>query len=510
MELYNNPLVWSAFKRGDCVGIFQVETPLTSYWTRRLKPNNIEELSDVISLVRPGPLESLETEKYARRKIGEEPVEYIHESLETVLKGTQGIICYQETCSKIAGLIAGFSPAKQEWLRKSLSKKKPEEIYKAKLEFIEGAINKGIVSKEKAEEIFAIIEKFQRYGFVKAHGIEYAMNSYKSMECKVLHPVEFYCSWLTFADEKIDPAEERANLINDARLHNIKILPPVIKNKNIDFEITGERQITFGLSHIRGIGGSAVKALSTLKLDDFHSFLKSVPKLHRNVAESLIKSGACDCYGLSRTKMLRVIHALFGRSDKDSEEIQPEVKRLTPNELQQFFVTFESASIEESLKSIVIQGRCIAKRIPTIESKIKYIQGDFPDNNTNKSIWEKIYLGIALSCSAADDYKKQSEKVISCRRLADLPVKSKFVLHVVLDEVTEKRTSEKAKTPNQKFAVLKVSDSSLGIGSLMCWPKEYEKFKDFLIEGTVLEIEGYKNSWLGREQLTTNKITLIG
>jgi DNA polymerase-3 subunit alpha len=269
-----------------------------------------------------------------------------------------------------------------------------------------------------------------------------------------------------------------------------------------------DKKILFGLSHIRGVGRSAVEVISRLKLDTFKDFVSNLKKIHRNVAESLIKSGACDCYGHSRTKMLRMVHIVLGRTDGSGENIPAEVRKLTPNEFNQFIKEIDRG-FEEALKSIITTGKCIPKRVPTIEAKINYINQAVADTNTQKAIWEKLYLGLNLTCSAADDYKKQADDIRTCKQVHHLQNKKKFVVHVVLDQITEKTTGEKSKNPGQKFAFIKVSDNSAAL-QLAVWPKQYEKFKDNLIEGTVVELYGYKDSWQGRDQITVNGLELIG
>lgn len=523
---YDDPKIWASFQRGDCLGIFQVETDLTTYWTKRLRPSNIEELSDVISLVRPGPLESNETEKYAKRKSGEEPLEYLHPALEPILKDTQGIVCYQESCSKIADIIAGFPPLKQEALRKSLSKKKPDEISLAKIDFIESATKKGVVDRKMAEEIFAIIEKFQRYGFCKAHGIEYAQNSYKSMACKVHFPTEFFCAWLTFADEKLEPALERAKLINEAKLKGIKVLPPDIRIKNVNFDIIEDKKILFGLSHIRGVGPSAIDRLSSVRgLENPENFYKSSQTIRRNVCESLIKSGACDCYGLERGMLLRLLYTILGRSDNDSEEELGQFKKLTPNEYKAFARGLDYAkeqknlfvdnigiveNFKQALLYIIEDKGCTTKRVPVIEAKVKYLGETVKDSHTQRAIWEKLYLGIPLSTSAANDYSKVMENTKSCRDAYRINNREKINLHCVIDDINIKKTSEKAKNPGQIFAILSVSDNSAAIPNLFMWPEKYEQFGNDLRIGAVVAISCRKNNYNGRDNFTVESFELVG
>lgn len=493
----DHPLIWSAFCRGDCVGTFQLETELGRYWSARIKPNSLEELSDLVSLIRPGPLNSGSTELYAKRKAGELPVEYIHSSLEPILSRTQGIICYQEQCSKIAMDIGGFSEAEAETLRKGISKKIPEIVNKCKSDFIEKSIQKGIVNKETAEKIFESIETFQRYGFCYIHGLEYGLNSIYSQAIKVFFPLEFYCVWMSHSINKGDPKEELYKLVQDARIHNIKILPPDIRKKNIDFQIAGEKQILFGLNSIKGFGSSSIKALQKdIPLDTFADFIRAFRILHRGVCENLIKCGSCDCYSLSRTLMLKNLYVILGRSDKD-EEIAPEVKKLTPNEYNEVMDKINEGLIV-GLQSVIDKEICVAKRIPTIQAKIEYLQKPSQDTNTQKSIYENLYLGVNLTCSSVDDYIKESG-CLTCKEIYKLKDKEKATVYAVIDEIIEKESGEKSKNPGQKFGILKISDSTLSLGGIMVWSDQWAQLRETINENDVIKCAIRKNNYNGRD-----------
>lgn len=393
-----------------------------------------------------------------------------------------------------------------------VGKKDPQLMHKVKTDFLKKSEENKIISRQEAEEIFSWIEKGQRYLFNFSHAVQYALNSYFSMYAKVHFPTEFYCSWLTFSSEKMDPKEEIYNLVQDARLHDVKVLPPDIRHRNVDFKIMGEKEILFGLSHIRNVGNSAIQSIEKIgdKVGTFNGFIKSVKKLKRNVAEALIKSGACDCYGISRSFMLKHIHTVFGRGEKDSSDIPPEYKPLTPNEYKCFIENFEEIGFKDALKKIIETKACIAKRIPTIEAKINNITQAVVDTNRQRSIWEKIYLGLNLTCSAADDIDKLENNTLTCKQIYKLPPKNKVVMHVVIDNIKKKKTSDKSKYPGLDYCYLDVSDNSGALNYVVCWPEKYEKFKNEMIEDSVVTIYGYKDNWNGRDQVIVNRVVNIG
>ena len=180
---------WDLISDGNTKGCFQLESRLGKSMSKKLKPENIEQLSALISILRPGCLQAYRDGKsvsnhYIDRKNGQESVDYYHPTLENALKTTYGEMIYQEQAMQIAKEIAGFDLQEADNLRKAIGKKKPEEMAKLKKKFIKGATKLKLVTKEQAEEIFGWIEKSQRYSFNKSHAVSYAMNAYLSAYTK--------------------------------------------------------------------------------------------------------------------------------------------------------------------------------------------------------------------------------------------------------------------------------------------------------------------------------------
>ena len=166
---------------------------------KKLKPENIEQLSALIAILRPGTLEAIRngksvTNHYIDKKNGEESLDYFHPALEPILKSTYGEMIYQEQAMEIAKNIAGFNLQEADMLRKAIGKKKPEEMAKVRNKFMEGCSVLNIVSIDEAEQIFGWIEKSQRYSFNKSHSISYAMNAYLSAYTKAHFPKIFFAS----------------------------------------------------------------------------------------------------------------------------------------------------------------------------------------------------------------------------------------------------------------------------------------------------------------------------
>ncbi|MFA5759042.1 MAG: hypothetical protein WC942_06790 [Clostridia bacterium] len=503
----DDPKVWRLIANGRTKGVFQLETQLGQSWSKIIRPTNINELSALIALIRPGPLESLMSEQYARRKNGEEAVEYFHPALEPILNETYGCLCYQEQILAICIQIAGFSEVEADLARKAVGKKKPEEMNKVKTMFLEGAKNKGVVTEEEASEIFSWIEKSVRYSFNKSHSVSYAMIGYLSAFQKTHFPHEFYTAWLTYSKFKPSPKEEVFELVQDARFRGITVKQPNLLTSDIDFKIDEDRAVLFGLSHIRSIGDAAIKKVSKLNFDTFPMFLKNITQIHKNVAEALIKSGACDFYGLERIQMLKHVHILLGRGNKDNKHAPAALKKMSQKELSYCIANVDKLGIQDTLLSL--KDKAQASRQVVIQQKIDYLNEDAKDSNRQKALWEKIYLGLSLTCSAADDVDVTDVSTVSCRDAYKALPNAELTLHVVVDAINNKRTSAKAKTPDQAYCYLTVSDNTGVLSNVVCWPDLYEEYKSSLAEGIVIAIYCKKNVWNQREQLIVQRINFL-
>ncbi|NDB58639.1 DNA polymerase III subunit alpha, partial [bacterium] len=215
-------MTWQLFAEGKTKGIFQLESNLGKSWSKKLAPTNIEELSALIAIIRPGTLKAFVdgksmTQHYVDRKHGREEVTYLHQALEEILKPTYGILVYQEQSMRIAQKIAGFNLQEADVLRKAIGKKNAALMNEVKKSFIEGAQKVNIVTKEESEQIFGWIEKSSRYAFNKSHSVSYAVCSYWSAYYKAHHTHEFFLSYLYHAIEKQDPQQETYELISEAK-----------------------------------------------------------------------------------------------------------------------------------------------------------------------------------------------------------------------------------------------------------------------------------------------------
>lgn len=309
-NLPNCPRIWEMLADGFTLGVFQLESSLGRTYSKKLRPESIEHLSALGAILRPGSMEDKDdngvstTEHYCLRKNKQEPVVYPHESLTEALKVSYGLNIYQEQALEIAKIIAGFNLGEADTLRRGIGKKLPEVIAKCKTQFIEGAKKVGLVTEEKAREIFGGIEASQRYSFNKSHSFSYALNGFKSAFMKAHFPLEFFCSYLVNAKNEQKPFEEIAELANEAKIFGINIISPDISALRKHFHIVDDKTIRYGLVDIRGIGSShfeKIKELDNLakKMYDkplgqlsWNQFLPLSINLNKTTVEGLIMSGA--------------------------------------------------------------------------------------------------------------------------------------------------------------------------------------------------------------------------
>jgi len=226
---FNDEGTFKMLQAGDASGVFQLEHAGVCDAMKKIKPTRFEDIVAITSLYRPGSMEYVDV--YARRKNGEEEIEYDHPKLESILKETLGIPIYQESLLFMVRELAGFSMGRADMLRRGIGKKKPEVIAALRKEFIDGCKSYSGIDEKLASFIWDKIEKFADYGFNKSHAYVYSLSAYRTAYLKCHYPVEFMCAVInsfTGDNEKI------VKYINEARRMGIEILPP-------DINISSER-----------------------------------------------------------------------------------------------------------------------------------------------------------------------------------------------------------------------------------------------------------------------------
>jgi len=261
---------------------------------------------------------------YIERKNGRQEVTYLHPKMEEILYDTYGIILYQEQIMQLARSLAGYSLAEADLLRRAMGKKIPEEMRKQRSRFVEGAIERGI-DKKDADEIFAQMETFARYGFNRSHSAAYALISFQTAYLKAHYPVEFMAALMSHEMEDSDKVLKN---FNECRKAKIDVLPPDVNQSVADFSVSG-KSIRYGLSAVKGVGGKAVAAIVESREEgghfkDLEDFAERVDLrvINKRVLENLIKCGGFDFSGDSRRSMFERLEDVmrYGQSLQKEED----------------------------------------------------------------------------------------------------------------------------------------------------------------------------------------------
>lgn len=274
--------------------VFQFESPLMQRILRQVRPVSIEDLSCVTALARPGALDSGLTEQFIRRRNGLEEVTPILEGTEELMKDSLQLPIYQENIMQISRVMAGFTGAEADTLRKYVGKKDPEKLKHERSHFVQGCINNGYTDNE-ANKMFDIFEKFGSYGFNKSHSVGYSLLSYATAYYKANYPMEFLTAVLNNTVDNLD----KLNLyLNEGFRLGINILPPDINESGKDFTLTENNEIRFGLSAIKGLGNSAITDITNARKNgEFTSvvnFIERTKKVDKSAIQTLLKVGAFD------------------------------------------------------------------------------------------------------------------------------------------------------------------------------------------------------------------------
>jgi DNA polymerase-3 subunit alpha len=301
----DDPKVYELFSRGEMSGIFQFESHGMRDILRRYQPARFEDLTALNALYRPGPIQGGMIDDFIARKQGKKKVAYDLPDLEEILSETYGVILYQEQVMQIANRLAGFSLGEADILRRAMGKKKREEMAAQREKFVAGCHAHKVPAK-KAERIFDLMAEFAGYGFNKSHSCAYALLAYQTAWLRTHFPVEFTAALLTSETGNTDKV---VKYIHEARGMGIRVLPPDVHESGLYFTPVGD-DIRFGLAAIKNVGENTAKAICDARAQqgNFHNiygFCDAIePRfLNRRVLESLIKSGAMDCFQASRARL---------------------------------------------------------------------------------------------------------------------------------------------------------------------------------------------------------------
>ena len=291
---------------GQLAGVFQLESSGMRQVVRDLKPSSIEDISSILSLYRPGPLDAGLIPKFINRKHGQEKVEYEHVLLEPILQETYAVMVYQEQIMKIAQDLAGYTLGEADLLRRAMGKKKLAEMQKHRDIFIDGSAKNG-VSQKIAEELFDQMIKFAEYCFNKSHSMAYGYVTYQTAYLKANYPVEYMAALLTANSGNQDKVQK---YIATCMNMNIQVEPPDLNRSEIDFTPV-DGKILFGLSAVQNLGQGAIECILATRDEDgpFESLADLCDRVdlraaNKRALEALVKCGALDRIEPNRRQLM--------------------------------------------------------------------------------------------------------------------------------------------------------------------------------------------------------------
>lgn len=321
--------VYEMLSSGKTGGVFQFESAGMRQVLVNLKPESLEDLIAVISLYRPGPMESIP--RYIENRHHPEKVTYKHPLLKDILSVTYGCIVYQEQVMEIVRKLAGYSYGRADLVRRAMAKKKHEIMEKERECFVHGvtredgtiecagAVKNG-VDEATANSVFDEMVSFASYAFNKSHAASYALVAYQTAYLKCHYPKEYMAALLTSI---LDNADKVSEYINECMRLGIQILPPDINESGEGFTVSGD-SIRFGLLAVKNLGRGFIRALLKERKTggEFTSFLDFCTRtiqleLNRRVLESLIKCGAFDSFGYKRRQLLLGYQSILNQLESD-------------------------------------------------------------------------------------------------------------------------------------------------------------------------------------------------
>lgn len=463
--------------RGETADLFQLNGDGMTRFLKDLKPTTIHDINAMVALYRPGPIGFIPD--YIARKHDRSLIKYLDPMLEKILDKTYGILVYQDDLLMMAHLIAGYSWGEVDKFRKAVGKKIPEEMAKQKEKFIEGCISHSKWSPKKAKEVWKWIEPFAAYGFNKAHSVSYGRVAYITAYLKAHFP-EIYLSAVLSSES--GETEKIAETIAECKRMGIPVLPPDINESFSQFTVIkgapGERsRIRFGLVTIKNFGQGIATAIIDErkrggKFKSIADFLDRVRdrNLNKKSLESLIKSGALDCFGEERSTLLGNIDRML-EYNKESGARHADQDSL-------FGLMADSSSVP-TLK---------LNPAPAVDQK-------------DRLAWEKELLGLYVSGHPLDRFRDVIAKrdIDIKKALETLKEGGDCVLAVIITEVRLIQTKK-----NETMAFVTISDFS-GSSDSVVFSRTYGEIKSLLAVDACLAVKAVLNTRNGEKSFVIER-----
>ena len=440
----DDPETFEMLANGRTEGVFQLESAgITSVCTQ-LRPRNIEDITAVIALYRPGPMDSIP--RFIEWSQHPDMIRYKHELLRPILEVTYGCIVYQEQVIQIFQQLAGFSLGQADMIRRAMSKKKHAVIDAERVAFVHGDESRGIagalargVPEAVANSIYDEILDFASYAFNKSHAVAYAIVTYRTAYMKRHHPREYMAALLTSI---LDSSTKVAEYIGECRELGIQLLPPDVNESDADFTVAGEN-LRFGLVAIKGIGWSAIRELTQERAQNgpfrgFDDFCRRMggKELNRRAIENLIRAGAFDSMGYKRKALLQAAPRILdsvSRAERDNIAGQidlfgglggsePEPESVVIPEVEEFSAR-EKMAMEKEITGLYLTGHPMDEYRETVKrigaAPIGAILNDFSAEDGPRQFRDEQIVSVAGVVSAVRTRPTRNNSLMSYITLED-------------------------------------------------------------------------------------------
>ena len=441
----------------ETTAVFQLESRGMKELVKRLQPDSFDDITALVALFRPGPLQSGMVDDYIDRKHGRATVHYPHPDIEDILKPTYGVILYQEQVMQIAQVLAGYTLGGADLLRRAMGKKKPEEMAKQRSIFVEGSVNRGI-EQATAEYIFDLMEKFAGYGFNKSHSAAYALIAYQTAWLKAHYPAEFMAAVLS---SDMDNTDKVVGFVQECERMKLAVVPPDINVGHYHFTVDSAQRVLYGLGAIKGVGQAVIDAIVAAReeggvFSHMYAFCQrlSAHKLNRRVLEALIKSGAMDTFGVNRATLMKSIDRALQSAD------------------------------QKSRNEAVGQGDLFGESAETHEVDQQYVMSA-PWQKNQKLQYEKDTLGFYVSGHPFAMYQQELAAVTSCL-IAELPTRRRKTVTIAGMLVSQRMVITKT---GRRMAILKLEDAT-GTIEVTIFSRLFEEVRELLQTDCCMIIAG--------------------
>lgn len=473
----DDPATYRLLGRGECLGIFQMESDGMRELVQRVKPDKFEDIIAFIALYRPGPLQSGMAEDFVKRKHGLAPVSYLHPDLEPILKETYGIILYQEQVMQIVNRVAGFSMSEADALRKAMGKKQREVMAASEAKFVKGAVAHGMPEKT-AKQLFELMAYFAGYGFNKAHSTAYALISYRTAWLKANHPTEYMAALMSCEMGNLDKV---ALYIEECRRMGIRVDPPCVNESLAAFTVVGPRHIRFGLAAVKNVGEKAVQSIVEARQEggrfrSLYDFCERVDQrlVNKSVIENLIQCGAFDALGGRRAQYAAILEeamSVGARTHADRSRGQAT-----------FFGSAAEAGGEESLPDVP----------------------EWPESQ--RLSYERKILGLYVTSHPLATHRRLLEQfsTVTIDKLGTLPDQAAVVVGGVVTQL-KPTVTKKGRNQGEKMAQFVLEDLTASVASVI-FPREYARFHALLTTEEPIFVVGTVDLRRERPSLKVNGV----